>query len=310
MVRDAHLIGLRRARPAHCSPALENDAMSKLRLAAAVGLSLLLPLGVSSAIAAAPAAAPAPAAKAAPAKATPTKSAAKARSARKTDITPTGVVEPESLAALMKMGAYLKTLTSFEVKTQTGLDIVTNDGQRVQMNGEASYKVHRPNGFVISVNTDAAKRTYYYDGKVFTIYSPDTDFYAQAKAPPTIKQTLDVLYDKFGISLPLEDLFRWSDPTLNRSESLTSGFKVGPSTIGGVLTDQYAFREGDIDWQIWIQHDGSPLPLKMVIIDRTDPADPAYIAQLTWNTSPSLTDDDFTFKPDADAKLIRMASQQ
>jgi len=204
------------------------------------------------------------------------------------------------------MGAYLKTLTAFQLTSVASLDLVTNDDERVQVDGVANYKVRRPDGFVIQVDTDLKKRTFFYNGKEFTVFAPELGFYATAPAPPTIRQTLDVLWQKFGISLPLEDLFRWSDPDNKRAETLTSGFVVGPATIDGVATDQYAFREGDIDWQIWIQHDGPPLPRKLVIIDRTDPARPAYSARLTWNVNPTLTANDFEFHPGPDAKAIRL----
>jgi hypothetical protein len=282
--------------------------MTKLRLAAAIGVGLLLPAGVSSAIAAAaPPAAAAPAATTATtAKATPPTTASRRRRVAESPATP--VVEPSALAALRRMSDYLSSLTAFGVKSDTTLDLVTYDGQRLQVDGVANYKVRRPNGFVIEVNTDAKKRTFYYNGKTITVYAPELGYYANAPAPPTIAQTLDALYDRFGISLPLEDLFRWSDPSQHRVDTVKSGFMVGPATVQGVAADQYAFREGDIDWQIWIQHDGQPLPLKLVIVDRTDPSYPAYSAVLTWDTSPALTDADFTFHPDKDAKAIRLTS--
>ncbi len=276
--------------------------MSKLRYATAVGLSLLLlPLGVVPAIAAATATTAAPVAT--QHKATP----AKVRRGRRTE-EPGGIVEPAAVRALQRMSGFLGTLASFEVTSENSRDLVTSDGQRLTLDGVASYKVRRPDGFVIDVNSDAKKRSYYYNGKTFTVFAPDLNFYASAPAPPTIPETLDVLYEKFGIALPLEDLFRWNDPNAHRAESLQSGVVVGTSIIDGVATDQYAFREGDIDWQIWIQHDGDPLPRKVVIIDRTDAAHPAYTAVLTWNVSPTLTADDFTFHPGKDAKLIRLSS--
>ena len=39
------------------------------------------------------------------------------------------------------------------------------------------------------------------------------------------------------------------------------------------------------------------MPRKVVIVDRTDEAHPAYIARLTWNTSPQFSKDTFAFKP-------------
>jgi hypothetical protein len=220
---------------------------------------------------------------------------------------PSQAIDPNALKALRGMGAYLATLTNFTVKSQAGLDVITNDGQRIQLDGEADYKVRRPDGFVIDMVSDMKKRRFYYDGKQFTIYAPALNYYATAPAPATITATLDKISDKFGITLPLEDLFRWNDPKNGRADQLQSGFVVGPATIDGVETTQYAFREADVDWQIWIQQGDQPLPRKLMIVDRKDPAHPAYVAVLTWNVNPTFAADEFVFKPDAKDKAIRLA---
>lgn len=219
-------------------------------------------------------------------------------------------LQPEALQALERMSDYLNTLKTFQIATRTSLDLITTDGQLVQVNGGAVYKVRRPDGFVIDVKSDVKNRTFFYDGKQFTVYAPELGFYATVAAPPTIRETLDKLYTRFGLALPLEDLLRWGDATDTGDEVLDSGFRVGPSTIDGVATDHYAFREGDIDWQIWIQRGSQPLPRKVVIIDRSDPAAPAYTALLEWNLSPTFAADEFAFKPATGAKSVRLTLAQ
>jgi hypothetical protein len=220
--------------------------------------------------------------------------------------TPAGV-KPEALQALKKMSAYLATLSEIQLTSKTSLDVVTTAGERIQLDGVADYRVRRPDGFVISVETDSKRRKFYYDGKHFTVYAPELGYYATAPAPPTIRQTLDTLEEKFGIQLPLEDLFRWNDPTNNPAENLTSGVFVGTATLDGVETNHYAFRQPKIDWQIWIQQGPRPLPRKVVIVDQVDPANPAYVARLTWNVSPAIQPGEFSFHPGKNAKQIRLA---
>ena len=215
-------------------------------------------------------------------------------------------IEPEATAALKKMSDYLATVQAFELTSQTSVDLVTVDGQKLQFDGVARYKARRPDGLVLEVSSDLKNRKYIYDGKTFTVFAPELGYYASIAAPPTIRQTLDTIYEKLGVALPLDDLFRWSDPGGTRGERLKSAFDVGSSKIDGVDTEQYAFREGDVDWQIWIKDGDQPLPVKLVIIDRTDPAGPAYTARLTWKINPSLTAEDFAFHPPKDAKAIRI----
>lgn len=213
-------------------------------------------------------------------------------------------VEEDALKALKQMGAYLDTLKTFGLTAESALDVVTVDGQRLQLDGVTTYKVRRPNGFVIDMKSDIKNRTFVYDGKQFTVYAPELKYYATVDAPPTNIETLNKIYDNLGIALPLEDLFHWNgDKT--REAKLISGFVVGPATIDGVKTDHYAFREKDIDWQIWIQRGDKPLPKKLVIIDRTDEAAPTYTARLNWVENPPLTQKDFAFSPASDAKPIK-----
>lgn len=216
-------------------------------------------------------------------------------------------VDPQSVAALKRMSAYLAGLNTIEVTSESSLDVVTEEGQRVQLDGVTNYKIRRP-GFVIDFNSDLRSRRFVYDGKNFTVVAPKLGYYATVPAPGTNREVLDLAYQTYGIKLPLEDLFRWNDPANVRAESFRSGYQLGTSTIGGVTTDHYVFREDEVDWEIWIQQGDQPVPRKVVIIDRKDPAHPTFTARLNWKANPSLTDADFAFAPSKDVQRIDLAT--
>jgi hypothetical protein len=217
------------------------------------------------------------------------------------------VVEEGAVDALKEMSNFLMTATTMGIQSEGSLDAVTRDGQRIQLDGTTTYKVRRP-GFVIDYQSDIKDRRFIYDGKTFTIYSPEQGFYATVPAPPTNREALDEIYEKFGITLPLEDLFRWSDGALEpRIKALQSAYEVGTATIDGVETDHYAFREEGIDWQLWIEQGDKPFPRKLVIVDRNDPARPTFVARLKWTMNPTFAASDFAFRPDADDKRIALA---
>ena len=219
-------------------------------------------------------------------------------------------VDPAAVKALSDMSAYLQTLSSFELTSKTSLDLVTRDDEKIQLDGVGTYKVRKPNAFVIDIASDDWNRRYIYDGRQFTLFAPKLGYFAQVPAPGSIRETISEVESRFGISLPLDDLFRWSEPGGARADLLQSGFLVGVETIDGVKTNHYAFRENKIDWQIWIQQGDQPLPRKLVIIDRRDPTAPAYAARLSWTLNPALGDDVFAFQPPQDAKRIRMVLQE
>ena len=217
-------------------------------------------------------------------------------------------IDPDAIEALKRMSAYLGTQTSFELKSSGAFDLVLDDGQRLQFGDNATFKVRRPNGFVIERIGDYKDRRFTYDGKQLTVSSPRTAYYAQVEAPPTIRETLALAADRYGIELPLTDLFRWSEPGGGRADDIQEALYVGPALIDGTPTDHYAFREAEVDWQIWIAQGDSPVPRKIVITDRTDPSSPQYTATLSWNFRPAFDAQTFAFQAPAGALPIRLTA--
>ena len=219
---------------------------------------------------------------------------------------PQAKVDQAAVQAIQNMSKYLSSLNSFKLSTEGTLDAVTADGQRVQMDGSTQYAVKRP-GFVIKYASDKKNRDFYYDGKQFTVYSPNLGYYATIPAPPTNREVLNIIYDKYGIRLPLEDLFRWNDTNAPRIENFRAAYNLGTVTLDGVKTTHYAFREPDVDWEVWIDQGDKPLPRKLSIVDRTDPARPAFTTRLNWSPNAAVSASDVTFAPGPDAMKIQMA---
>ena len=205
-------------------------------------------------------------------------------------------IDPDAMAALNKMGAYMRTLKAFQVKADVSTDKVRNDGQTIEFSSKVDIMIVRPNRMRVEVNDDAGHRFYLFNGKEFTIYGQVAGFYATVPAPDTLAKLHDDLSDKYGIELPLTDLFYWGtdDAIMKR---ITAADDIGPSTVDGVTCEQYAFRQAGIDWQIWIQLGEFPLPRKLVIRTLTDDAKPQHSEVLTWNLAPSYSDSAFTFVP-------------
>jgi hypothetical protein len=67
-----------------------------------------------------------------------------------------------------------------------------------------------------------------------------------------------------------------------------------------------AFRQQDIDWQVWIEDGPTPLPRKFLITD-TKAKGLQFTALFSkWNTSPQLEDALFTFVPPEKAEKIEL----
>jgi len=212
-------------------------------------------------------------------------------------------VDPHAMEALNAMGAYLRTLQSFQVRATISTDDVLDDGQIVESSSTVDALVARPNRLRMKVDGDETNRLYLYDGKSFTIWGELNNYYATVAAPPTISELVDKIGDRFGIELPLVDLFRWgTDPSF--ASRIEKAADIGPTSIDGVSCEQYVFHQVGIDWQIWIQLGQYPLPRKLVIRTLTDAARPSHSQVLTWNLAPAFNDGAFTFDPPAGAQKI------
>jgi hypothetical protein len=212
-------------------------------------------------------------------------------------------VEQAALDALTKMSTYLRTLSSFQVSGDTVREIVEDNGQKLQMLGSTTYKVRRPNGFTIEIAEDRQVRKIFYDGKSLTVFAPRMGYYATIAAPSTIREVLDVAAEKYDVTVPLEDLFVWGTDD-DWTKDLTSGYLVGYARVAGQDTDQYAFQQDGVDWQIWIARGDKPLPVRVVITGTDDPAQPQFQSSLVWDVAPQFADDTFNFTPPAGATPI------
>jgi len=217
-------------------------------------------------------------------------------------------VDPGAIAALNKMGEYLRSLKSFQVQAATTRDEVLDDGQQIQRDSHVDLLARLPDRLRVEVNNADQHRLYLYDGKNLTVWGQRVNFYATVAAPPTVAKLVTALDDKYDIRLPLQDLFLWGT-TQSKVGDVKSAMDVGPTEVEGVTCEHYAFRQEGLDWQVWIQQGDFPLPRRLVITTLSDDARPQYVAVLTWNLAPSFNDATFEFDPPPGAQKIAIAEQ-
>jgi hypothetical protein len=216
-------------------------------------------------------------------------------------------IDPGAMATLNRMGAYLRTLKAFQVRSVTTTDDVLDNGQTIQSDSAVDVLAVRPNRIRVEITSDDKHRLFLYDGKSFTMFAQLINYYATVPAPPTIGELVDKLDDKYGIEMPLVDLFKWGTPQSDGAKNITGAIDVGPSSIDGTSCEQYAFRQMGLDWQIWIQLGDYPLPRKLILTTTDDTARPRHSQLLTWNLAPSFNDAAFSFDPPDGAQKIALA---
>jgi hypothetical protein len=168
--------------------------------------------------------------------------------------------------------------------------------------------LRRPDKLAADVTGDLEELRFRYDGKQASIYNPRTKSWGAVDAPAAVPETLDMLAQKYGVIMPLEDL-TFPDPYATLTENVRSGQYIGEGFVFDTKCDHLAFRQGTVDWQMWIDQGDKPLPRKVVITFKDQPGFPEYTAFLSdWNLSPKVDDQTFATAAPAGAKKVEFAA--
>ena len=91
---------------------------------------------------------------------------------------------------------------------------------------------------------------------------------------------LDEVAEKYDIVMPLAGLLG-DDVQQVIDRTLRDGLYIGLSDVEGVPAHQVLLRSDDADWQLWIAAGETPLLLKLVETDITEPSEPPeYLVEL------------------------------
>jgi len=213
-------------------------------------------------------------------------------------------VDPEAIELLRRSTEYLVGLKQFRVEMDTALETVLTSGQKLQFGHRVAIAIQRPNKMRVERVGDLINQTFYYDGKSLTVALPAERYHATVAAPPTIEAMLDFARDKLNVVAPASDLV-YRNAFERLTEGLTSAFIVGGAVVGGVHCAHVAFRNAEVDWQLWIQEGDRPVPRKFVVTSKRMPESPEFIVVLSkWDAAPRLTEAMFTFVPPKNSKKI------
>jgi hypothetical protein len=212
-------------------------------------------------------------------------------------------IEPKAGEILRQMCDYLKNLQQFSVQAEITEDVLLTSGQRIQFARSVEASVRRPDRLRAESVGDTDDRQLVYDGKTITLMDRSKNFYTTIAAPPDLDAALEHGTQAFNLRAPLADLI-YTKAYENLTAGVISGFYVGLSKVQGVPCHHLAFKQKDIDWQIWIENSPTPVPRKFLITDKAAQGLQFTAVFTKWNTSPQLEDSLFTFVAPEKAEKI------
>jgi len=169
---------------------------------------------------------------------------------------------------LMKaMSDYMAKQTSVSFGFDTSLEIVTKDHQKLMLASSGMVNLSRPDRIRATRDGGFANVEMVFDGKTLTVVNKAANEYAQADVAGTIDHLIDELRDRFHKPVPGADLLS-SNIYDQLMLDVIDVKDLGSGVIGGTECDHFAFRDQDVDWQIWIAQGDRPYPCRYVITSK------------------------------------------
>ncbi len=216
----------------------------------------------------------------------------------------TRIMDDSAIAALVKMREFLGKQKSIYARTHGTVDYINETGLLIQEPYRSEVWIDRPNRFRFSSSGKNAPRDFFFDGKTLTLYDTDNKLYATMPLPGTNVDLFETL-PRYGIEMPFSSLFRM-DPLRPVFSGILEAIDLGKERIADTACRHYAYRQRDIDWQIWIPEQGLPLPIRLASVNRTLTPHPQYTANTQWEKKNQINDTVFRFTPPKDARQVAL----
>lgn len=204
--------------------------------------------------------------------------------------------DPRALKALQDVGAFLRTLKHLHLIAISDTDEVLENGQAVQFSYHTEMIAIPPDKLRVTVTDGPHQKTLFYNGKRFALFDKEQLYYATAEAPPTIDGLLNDMSSRYGIELPLADLFRWNATTADKV-GISNALYINDQEVDGRLCAHYAYRQPGVDWQLWVHLGPRPFPCQLVIVRQDTEAMPRHSVRYRWIENQAPPEGAFDFFP-------------
>lgn len=157
----------------------------------------------------------------------------------------------------------------------------------------------------VNIKGDLLDQEYYYNGKSITLYGKGIGYYATIEeAPDTVTAAFDYTADQFGLDAPFADFFARDLHKVIMEEANAAAY-LGLSTVRGIECHHLAFRQDDVDWQVWVETGKRPFPRKLVITETWVTGAPQFTVEMVkWDVATRHEDSLFNFVPPEKAEKI------
>ena len=214
----------------------------------------------------------------------------------------------DAMQILKAMTDYVSSQKIISATYDTDIEVLTDNLQKIQFASSGQMLLSRPDKVRASRVGGYADVEMVFDGKTLSVLGKNVNKFVQVEAAGSVDELVARLRDQLGMAIPGADIM------LARSyDELTSdvinGKHIGRGVIDGVECEHLAFRNHDVDWQLWVELGSQPIPRKYVITSKDVTGAPQYTLRIKeWKTDVSVAADAFSFKPPAGSQKVEVSA--
>lgn len=206
-------------------------------------------------------------------------------------------VEPRATEILNAALKHIAGAPSLTLRAEVVSETVLPSGMKLQYPGTLEVTLRRPDRLLYRLDSEQHRVASWYDGKVFTLLDSDKNVCASTAVPKGLGPLFDDMAARLGFRPPLSALLR-EDNVGAFTRGIESGFYVGRGVVGGTACHHLAFRQQNVDLQLWVAEEGAPLVKRIVITRKNLAAMPQRAYTVTaWDFGADIADAVFNFEP-------------
>jgi hypothetical protein len=218
---------------------------------------------------------------------------------------PAGAEEMGATRIMKAMSDYVGSQKTISLTFDSDIEVVTPELQKVQFASSGKLLLSRPDKLRVTRTGGYANVELLFDGKTVIIYGKNLDVFAQIDVPgATTDDLVDRLRSGYAFDAPGTDLLLTSSFETLMADVIDVKH-IGHGVVDGVECEHLAFRNEDVDWQLWVEAGPRPIPRKYVITSKTVAGAPQYTLTIrNWQSEIPGGAEAFAFKPEVAVRRV------
>ena len=173
----------------------------------------------------------------------------------------------DAMQILKAMTDYVSSQKVISATYDTDIEVITDNLQKIQFASSGQMLLNRPDKVRVSRVGGYADVEMVFDGKTLSVLGKNLNKFVQVDATGSVDELVARLRDQLGMAIPGADLMlaRAYDEL---TADVVDAKHIGRGVIDDVECDHLAFRNHDVDWQLWVEVGNRPIPRKYVITSK------------------------------------------